>query len=41
MAYVITPCASAIRWEMWSDALHGYHALPSAQRVYLRQAWLE
>ena len=41
MAYVITPCAAALRWEMWSTKLQGYRALPSAQRVYLRQAWLQ
>jgi len=41
MAYVITPCASALRWEMWSTKLQGYRALPSAQRVYLRQASLQ
>lgn len=41
MAYVITPCATALRWEMWSTRLEGYRALPSAQRVYLRQAWLQ
>ncbi|MBR0750976.1 ABC transporter substrate-binding protein [Bradyrhizobium jicamae] len=41
MAYVITPCAAALRWEMWSSKLQGYRALPSAQRVYLRQAWLQ
>jgi peptide/nickel transport system substrate-binding protein len=41
MAYVITPCAAALRWEMWSNRLQGYRALPSAQRVYLRQAWLQ
>lgn len=40
MAYVITPCATALRWEMWSTKLQGYRALPSAQRVYLRQSWL-
>jgi peptide/nickel transport system substrate-binding protein len=41
MAYVITPCAAALRWEMWSTKLQGYRALPSAQRVYLRQSWLQ
>ncbi|WP_156434613.1 ABC transporter substrate-binding protein [Bradyrhizobium lablabi] len=41
MAYVITPCAVAIRWEMWANTLRGYQTIPSAQRVYLRQAWLE
>ena len=41
MAYVITPCAAALRWEMWSTRLQGYRAVPSAQRVYLRQAWLQ
>jgi peptide/nickel transport system substrate-binding protein len=41
MAYVITPCAAALRWEMWSTKLQGYRAVPSAQRVYLRQAWLQ
>jgi peptide/nickel transport system substrate-binding protein len=41
MAYVITPCASPLRWEMWTTKLHGYRAVPSAQRVYLRQAWLD
>jgi peptide/nickel transport system substrate-binding protein len=33
--------AAALRWEMWSTSLRGYRALPSAQRVYLRQAWLQ
>jgi peptide/nickel transport system substrate-binding protein len=41
MAYVITPCASALRWEMWSNTLQGYRAMPSAQRVHLRQSWLQ
>ena len=41
MAYVITPCAAALRWEMWSTKLQGYRALPSTLRVYLRQAWLQ
>jgi peptide/nickel transport system substrate-binding protein len=41
MVYVITPCAVANRWEMWSTKLQGYKALPSSQRVYLRQAWLQ
>jgi len=41
MAYVITPCASALRWEMWATKLQGYRAMPSGQRVYLRQAWLQ
>jgi peptide/nickel transport system substrate-binding protein len=41
MAYVINPCAAALRWEMWSTRLQGYRALPSSQRVYLRQAWLQ
>lgn len=41
MAYVITPCATALRWEMWSTRLQGYRVMPSAQRVYLRQAWLQ
>ncbi|MBR0934316.1 ABC transporter substrate-binding protein [Bradyrhizobium jicamae] len=41
MAYVITPCASALRWEMWSNKLQGYRTLPSTQRVYLRQAWFQ
>ena len=41
MAYVITPCAAALRWEMWSTKLRGYRALPSTLRVYLRQAWLQ
>ncbi|MCP3387901.1 ABC transporter substrate-binding protein [Bradyrhizobium sp. CCGB12] len=40
MAYIITPCAAAIRWEIWSSKLQGYQALPSSQRVALRQAWL-
>jgi peptide/nickel transport system substrate-binding protein len=41
MAYIITPCAAALRWEMWSTKLQGYRAVPSTQRVYLRQAWLQ
>lgn len=41
MAYIITPCAAALRWEMWSTKLKGYRAVPSAQRVYLRQTWLQ
>lgn len=41
MVYVINPCASALRWEMWSTRLHGYRTMPSEQRVYLRQAWLQ
>jgi peptide/nickel transport system substrate-binding protein len=41
MAYVITPCAAPLRWEMWSNKLQGYRDLPSAQRVYLRQSWLQ
>ena len=41
MAYIITPCAAALRWEMWSNKLQGYRAVPSAQRVYLRQSWLQ
>jgi peptide/nickel transport system substrate-binding protein len=41
MAYVITPAAAALRWEMWSTRLQGYRAMPSAQRVHLRQAWLQ
>ena len=41
MAYIITPCAAALRWEMWSTKLQGYRTLPSTLRVYLRQAWLQ
>ena len=41
MAYIITPCAAALRWEMWSNKLQGYRDVPSVQRVYLRQSWLQ
>ena len=41
MAYIITPCAAPLRWEMWSNKLQGYRDTPAAQRVHLRQAWLQ
>jgi peptide/nickel transport system substrate-binding protein len=39
-AYVITPAAVPMRWEMWTIDVEGYRPLPSAQRVLLRSTWL-
>lgn len=39
-AFVVTPCATPMRWEMWRSQLQGYRPYPSAQRVALREAWM-